>query len=153
MAYAQSVAGIGCGMHVEVICTTAALWPNPLVHRRHSTKRCAARRKPDTSARPWRAIQSTPTQSWRAMPSNVPSHVVPYTPRLYPVMTHRMQTHASSLPAYARSLVVVVVVVALLSVGVVRSGKVRYLAVRATPLTAVCCGRYCTAADSCGRPS
>jgi hypothetical protein len=55
------------------------LWPNPLVHRRHSTKRRAARRKPDTSARPWRAIQSTPTQSWRAMRLNVPSHVVPYT--------------------------------------------------------------------------
>lgn len=126
MAFARSVAGIGCGMHVEVICTSGALWPNPLVHRRHSTKRCAARRKPDTSARPWRARQSTPTQSWRAMPSNVPSHVVPYTPRLYPVMTHRMQTHASSLPAYARSLVVVVVA-ALLSVGVgeVRSGQAR----------------------------
>lgn len=134
MAYAQSVAGIGCAMHVEVICTTAALWPNPLVHRRHSTKRCAARRKPDTSARPWRAIQSTPTQSWRAMPSNVPSHVVPYTPPLYPVMTHRMQTHASSLPAYARSLVVVVAALLSVGVGEVRQGKVRYLAVRATPL-------------------
>lgn len=48
MADAQSPSGIGCGLHVEVICAQGdweALWPNPLVHRRHcgdSTKRCAA---------------------------------------------------------------------------------------------------------------
>jgi len=65
---------------------------------------------------------------------NVPSHVVPYTA----IVPSHDSPHANarqqpaSLPAYARSLVV-----ALLSVGVGVVGQVRYLAVRATPLTAL----------------
>ena len=149
MAYAQSVAGIGCGMHVEVICTTAALWPNPLVHRRHSTKRCAARRKPDTSARPWRAIQSTPTQSWRAnaiertqscraiYTSIVPSRDSPHA-------NARQQPASASLPAYARSLVVALLSVGVGVVGQARSGTWQYARLH---LLLTYCWRHCTAAD------
>ena len=67
---------LAAGLHIAVIKQGAqgemetALWPNPVVHPRHSadsTKCCAARRKPDTSVRPWRAIQCKCTQSWRAV--------------------------------------------------------------------------------------
>lgn len=77
---------------------TGALWPNPLLHRRHSTNRCAAGgnlTRPLGHGVPYnRHLPSHGTQFDRMYPV-----MSCHTPRLYPVMTHRMQTHASSQPA------------------------------------------------------